>query len=88
MERDKAASQAIFERGRLRQNIRGSVEKSTKSSINGGVLRAHFVEWIVADNLPLSIAKSPSFRAFLQYINPDANQALPKSSITIQADLQ
>ena len=83
--RDAAASQAIFARGGFLLKAKNLVEHPT---IDGSALRVHFLEWIIQSGLPLSTAKSPPFRAFLQYINPNANESLPRSHTTIRADLR
>ena len=57
------------------------------TGLTQGVLRAAFLNWIAADNLPFKMAKSPSFRAFLELISPHTNQLLPKSDNTIRNDL-
>ena len=61
---------------------------SSDSDLDGRALRAHFLAWIVADNLSRSIAKSPFFRSFLQYISPNANELLPRDPKTIRGDLR
>ena len=74
-------------------NIRtGSTGRSTPSSIVADLdiraLRALFLSWIVENNLPFELAKSHSFRRFLIYISPNANQLLPRSPSTIRNDLE
>ena len=72
-------------------NIRGSSKREramTVSSITARDLRALFLNWIAADNLPFKTAESPHFRQFLQYVNPHANDLLPVSGKTTRQDLK
>ena len=52
--------------------------------LNGRALRAHFLSWIVADNLPQSIAKSPCFRSVLHYMSPEVNELLSRFPATVR----
>ena len=61
--------------------------RTSSNDLNQGVLRAAFRDWIAADNLPFKIARSSSFRVFLELINPIANQMLPRSNITVRNNL-
>ena len=59
----------------------------TTPAINAGALRVHLIKWLIGDNLPLTMATSPGFRAFLDFVNPLANLLLPRSANTTRDDL-
>ena len=47
-------------------------------------LNLFFLNWITADNLPFKLIRSPFFRAFLEFINSNANRMLFRFDITIR----
>ena len=49
-----------------------------------GVLRAIYLNWVVAGNLPFTLAELSSFRAFLEFVNSTANLLLSRSHHTIR----
>ena len=57
--------------------------KSTNDShdLNPGILRELFGRFISENNLSYTTAESPAFRAFLEYVNPMANDLLPRSGV-------
>ena len=61
--------------------------RASTTGLNASALRSAYLNWIVADNLPFKMARSPSFRMFLELINPVADQMLPRSDIMIRNDL-
>ena len=63
--------------------------KSTNDShdLNPGILRELFGRFISENNLSYIIAESPAFRAFLEYVNPTANDLLPRSGVQIKTDM-
>ena len=67
--------------------VRKRERLSTASDIEAVQLRCLFLNWITADNLPFSLVESEAFRTFLEYINHNANQLLPRSHSTARKDL-
>ena len=86
-----ATSQRIIDMTGWKQGVRVAkrARGPTVSTIgmNAGALRAVYLNWIVVDSLPFHLAKSPTFRAFLDFVNPMANSLLPRSGNTIRQDL-
>ena len=60
---------------------------ASSTSINLEAFRAHMLNLIVLDRLPFNLAKSPSFRAYTNLLNTNANLLLPRSTRTIRKDL-
>lgn len=91
-ETDRTESVRLTDMPGWNNNIRnGNTGRSTPSGITANLdvraLRALFLSWIVESNLPLELAQSDSFRRFLSFVNPNANQLLPRSPSTIRDDL-
>lgn len=53
--------------------------------VDKATLEYLYIQWIVADDLPFELVSHNSFRALLEYINPKANELLPRSPQTIRA---
>ena len=43
-----------------------------------------YLQWIVTEDIPLKQVRTNVFRTFLEYVNPVANQMLPKSDSTLK----
>ena len=60
---------------------------TTLEGINPIVLRQLYINYIAAHNLPLKHNETPEFREMIEYMNPYANEYLPRSHSTITDDL-
>ena len=90
MEKHTTAISKVQGEGLWNNKVRATV-KSTISPTASGIkpvqLRALLLNWIIADSLPFNLVKSEAFRAFLNYINHDANELIPLSLSIIRKDL-
>ena len=89
IEQHTTTVQEVQGEGLWNDNIRVTKRKrsSTASSVEPIQLRYLFLNWIANDNLSFSLIESDAFRAFLQYVNPHANELLPLSHNTARKDL-
>jgi hypothetical protein len=56
-----------------------------KNALNPEVLEQLYVQWITAHGVPFNQVRWPKFRAFLEYISPEANCLLPHSPTTVSS---
>ena len=85
--KDRTSIDAAILRG-VEINIQATEKRKAdllEISLDKTTLEYLYLQWIITQDIPFKQVRNKEFRAFLDYINPVANQVLPKSDSTIKS---